>query len=118
MTEVFTGVLEVSTLAECPRKVLGFACISDTGYKCLCYDVRSTEVETVADTRGPVLVLTLELFPNGDAKSLTSALRMTGNYRADWKISGAGINRGPTVTVSYDLWRPENKSLREHLAAS
>jgi hypothetical protein len=115
--EVFTAVLETRTLAECPRTVLGFACVADTGYTCACKDVRSTESEVITDTRGQVLVLTLELFPNGDTKSVTNALRMTGG-RADWKVAGGGINRGPTLSASLDLWRPENKNLREYLAAA
>ena len=117
MTDVLTAVLSTQTLGGlCAREYLGYPCIAGTGYACTCADVRSTSAEVVTDGKGaPVLALSLELLPGIlDTKPLVRALTLTG-YRADWKMSNGGLERGIVVDVTYDLFRPENRALKKRV---
>jgi len=122
MTEL-TGVISSTGLDEpsaavsneCPRQLLGLACITGE-YACLCELVDSSRLETTVNMGGqPALVnLTLNSKPGtGDLQAVMSAIDLTG-YRANFDVSGR------SVVVSFDLRRPENAPLRtlaldEHL---
>lgn len=117
MTEL-SGVVSTKTLGGlCAREYLGFTCLAGSGYDCTCSDVKTAAVEVVEDSKaGPVLVLSLELLPGIlNTKPLVRAVHLTG-YRAEWtQIGNGGLEHGVTLRVSYQLDRPENKALREHV---
>lgn len=119
MTDVLEEVLDSETFPVCPREHLGLSCTSPA-YACICEDVGASTLDVQQDTRGPVALLTLYLLPGvSDWSGIRKGIQMSGNYRADWKVSApGGMFKGMTVVASWDLWRPENKGLREYLAGA
>lgn len=118
MTDILEGIVSAETLPLCPREHLGLVCASPA-YACICKDVGASVLDVQQDTRGPVAVLTMYLLPNvTDWSRIRKGIQLSGNYRADWKIEArSDRHAGMTVVASWDLWRPENKGLREHLAS-
>src|SRR5690349_6388059 len=108
-------VVETRTLGgTCAREYLGYACIAGTGYGCTCDDVATLTSEVVRDEKGAALVLSIELTRYvHDTKPLIAAIGLTG-YRADWKVAGGTVEHGVRVRVEYDLYRAENRRLRQH----
>lgn len=119
MTEVLTGVVSTETVKVCPREHLGLTCASPL-YDCLCKDVGTSTMEVQQDTSGPVAVLTMYLKPGvTDWSRVRKGIQLSGNYRTDWAVRmPTGLELGMTVEARWDLWRPENKSLQQLLAAS
>ena len=116
MTETLSGVVSTQTLGTCAREFLGFACLAGSGYDCTCADVKTASVEVEESKAGPVLVLQLELQQGIlNTKPLVRAVHLTG-YRVEWtQIGNGGLEHGVTLRVSYQLDRPENKTLKAHV---
>lgn len=116
---VLTGVISTETLKVCPREHLSLTCASPL-FECLCEDVSASTMEIEQDTRGPVAVLTMYLLPGvTEWSGVRRGIQLSGNYRTDWAVRlPTDLGSGMTVEASWDLWRPENRGLRELLAAS
>ena len=109
------AVLSSTVLGVCPRELLGLTCLSDTDYECLCSEVVSASVRTEQDTKGAVLVLSLELFPGKEWEHLRKSVDLTG-YKAAWRVSPPeSMHHGTTVDFTFDLWRPQNADLKGYV---
>ena len=101
---------------NCPRTLLGLSCIARE-YDCLCGQVARAIIDVEQHERvTPVARLTVELRPlDRDWSPIRKSIELAG-LRADYQVTApATMTKGAVVVCSFDLYRPENESLRTYL---
>lgn len=95
----------------CARTTLGRSCLRGTGYECLCDLAAQSTASLTRDKVGTPAFLTLTLtVGQGTAQSVMAALDLTG------LVAGYEASR-QAVTAVYNLSKPQNAGLREHIGA-
>lgn len=106
----------VSSDGDCPRTLLGLSCIARE-YDCLCEQVARADIAVdKSAARAPVARLRVELRPlDRDWAPVRRSIELIG-YQADYQVTAAAtMTAGAVVVCSFDLYRPENASLRTYL---
>lgn len=113
-TDVLTGVISSTPLSTCGRVLLGKTCLKELRYECLCTNVTRSLAEVVEDETGGTarFVLTLEL-ENGihEWSQVRKSIDLMG-YKADYKVSLGGLERGMEIVSTFPLSKRENADLR------
>ena len=112
-------VQDSEAAGECPRELLGLACLRDV-YGCLCQSVVRASLEVAQHERGtPLARLTVELQPlDRDWSVVRKSIELVG-YKADYRVSApATVSSGLVLVATFDLYRPQNAALRMYLSDS